>query len=175
MSNSNTSLRDNDIDKVVTKLLKNNSKSSFQILEELKNQYKDEDIVSSIMNKYKEKMRRVKKIAEKIRERLISKYPQLSQKEYIDKINGYKKKYGFDDSEMQSIINLVLLKKDGLVSQDQLEPNVTEMSKALGFTPISYQTTGRLRVGKDEQEQVDIIKQIAFGTRDEFTRRCGPI
>ena len=67
-------------------------------------------------------MRRVRKIADKIRERLLAKYPHLSQKEYLEKIYGYKKKYGFDDSEMQSIINLVLLKKDFL-TKDQIEPD----------------------------------------------------
>ena len=158
MSNSNASFKDDDISKAVAKLLKNKSQSSHQILEELKQQYKDEDIVDSIMNKYKEKLKRVKKIADKIRERLLSKYPHLSQKEYLDKIYGYKKKYGFDDSEMQAIVNLVLLKKErDFLTKDQTEPNVTEMSKALGFVPISWQTSGRLRATKEEQEHSDYL------------------
>lgn len=163
MSNSNASFKDDDISKAVAKLLKNKSQSSHQILEELKQQYKDEDIVDSIMNRYKEKLKRVKKIADKIRERLLSKYPHLSQKEYLDKIYGYKKKYGFDDSEMQAIVNLVLLKKErDFLTKDQTEPNVTEMSKALGFVPVSWQTSGRLRATKEEQEHVEAIKSNAL-------------
>ena len=161
MSNSNMSKVDDDIEKTVARLMKNKSRGSYDILNELRSKYDDEALIGSIMNKYKEKMRRVKKIAEKIRERLLAKYPDLSQKEYIEKIYGYKKKYGFDDSELQAIINLVLLKKDGLIGED-FEPNVTEMSKALGFVPVSYQTTGRLKVPKDEQDQVDIIKSCKF-------------
>ena len=43
---------------------------------------------------------------------------------------------------MQAIINLVLLRKDGLInSEDLLEPAVTDMGRALGFVPLSYQTT----------------------------------
>ena len=136
MSNSNMSKTDDDIARTVDRLMKNKSRGSYDILNELRSKYDDEALISSIMNKYKEKMRRVKKIAEKIRERLLAKYPDLSQKEYIEKIYGYKKKYGFDDSELQAIINLVLLKKDGLIGED-FEPNVTEMSKALGFVPVS--------------------------------------
>ncbi len=166
MSNSNMSKVDEDIDKTVSRLMKNKSRGSYDVLNELRSKYDDEALIGSIMNKYKEKMRRVKKIAEKIRERLLAKYPDLSQKEYIEKIYGYKKKYGFDDSELQAIINLVLLKKDGLIGAEDFEPNVTEMSKALGFVPVSYQTTGRLRIGKDEQDQVDLIKGMAFGSKE---------
>ncbi len=165
MSNSNMSKTDDDIARTVDRLMKNKSRGSYDVLNELRSKYDDEALISSIMNKYKEKMRRVKKIAEKIRERLLAKYPDLSQKEYIEKIYGYKKKYGFDDSELQAIINLVLLKKDGLIGED-FEPNVTEMSKALGFVPVSYQTTGRLKISKDEQEQVEIIKGMAFGSKE---------
>ena len=44
----------------------------------LKAKYKDEEIIDSIMRKYNEKMKRVKKLAEKIRERLHAKHPNLS-------------------------------------------------------------------------------------------------
>ena len=62
------------------------------------------------MRKYNEKMKRVKKLSEKIKERLLAKYPNLSMKEYIEKITEYKKKYSFDDAETQAIINTIFLK-----------------------------------------------------------------
>lgn len=173
MSNSNTSFnkpsngRNEDIEREVANIFKKNkSKSTYQLMEELRAKYRDEEIVDSIMKKFQEKMKRVRKIAEKIRERLLNKYPNLSQREYIDKIQEYKKKYNFDESELQAIINLVLLRKDGLISSEHFEPGVTEMGKALGFVPISYQTTGRLRVPKDEQEQLEAIKNNYHITRE---------
>jgi len=160
--------RENEIEREVDNILKKNkSKNSFQLMEDLRAKFRDEDIVANIMKRLSKKMDRVKKIAIKIKERLLNKYPNLNQKQYIEKIQQYKDKYKFDDSEMQAIINLVLLRKDGLInSEDLLEPAVTDMGRALGFVPLSYQTTKGLRVEKDEQEQLDAIKTNYHLTRE---------
>jgi hypothetical protein len=174
MSITNTPLnkssnRGEDIDKEVSQLMKkssNKSRSTYSILEELKTKYKDEEIIDSIMKKYKEKMQKVQKLAIKIKERLVSKYPNLSQKEYIEKITEYKKKYNFDDSEMQSIMNLIFLSKTSLSNPEVLDVNYNEMSKALGFVPASYNLGGKLHVKKDELEQLDMILTIANITKE---------
>lgn len=160
--------RENEIEREVDNILKKNkSRNSFQLMEDLRAKFRDEDIVSNIMKRLSKKMDRVKKIAIKIKERLLNKYPNLNQKQYIEKIQQYKDKYKFDDSEMQAIINLVLLRKDGLISsEDLLEPAVTDMGRALGFAPISYQTNKGLRVDKEEQEQLDAIKTNYHLTRE---------
>jgi hypothetical protein len=173
MSNPNTSFNKpsdrsgDDIEREVASILKRNkNKSSYQIMEELKTKYKDDEIIDSIMKKYNEKMKRVKKLAEKIRERLHAKHPNLSQKEYIEKVTQYKKKYDFDDSEMNLILKLLFLDDGSSPSQELYETNITEMSKALGFQPASWHMSGRLRVSKDELEYVNLIKQEAAVTRD---------
>ena len=174
MSNPNTSLnkpssRSDDIDKEVNHLMKKNAdkqKSTYAILDDLKSKYKDEEIVDSIMRKYSDKMKRVRKLAEKIKERLVAKYPNLSMKEYIEKIAEYKKKYNFDDSEMQSIINLVFLNKSSISNSEVLDVNYNEMSKALGFVPASYNLSGKLHVKKDELEQLQMILTIASATKE---------
>ena len=174
MSNSNTSFnkssnRGDDIDKEVHSLMKKNSnkdRSTYSILEELKTKYKDEEIVDSIMRKYNEKMKRVRKLAEKIKERLVAKYPNLSMKEYIEKIADYKKKYNFDDSEMQSIVNLIFLAKSNFSNPEAFDVNYNEMSKALGFVPASYNLGGKLHVKKDELEQLQMILTIASATKE---------
>lgn len=175
MSNPNTSLnkssnRNDDIDKEVHLLMKKNadkqhSNLNYRVLDELKQKFKDEEIVDSIMRKFNEKMKRVRKLAEKIKERLVAKYPNLSMKEYIEKITEYKKKYNFDDSEMQSIINLIFLNKTTL-SSESVEINYNEMSKALGFVPASYNLGGKLRVGKDEVEQFQMILTMAGAAKE---------
>jgi hypothetical protein len=173
MSNPNTSNkssnRSDDIDKEVSNLLKKNAdkqRSTYKNLEELKLKYKDEEIVDSIMRKYNEKMKRIRKLSEKIKERLVSKYPNLSMKEYIDKIADYKKKYNFDDSEMQAIVNLVLINKSNVLNPEALDENYNEMSKALGFIPASYNLSGKLHVKKDELDQFQMILTIASATKE---------
>jgi len=174
MSNSNTSLnkssnRGDDIDKEVHSLMKKNAdkpSATYSILEELKNKYKDEEIVDSIMRKFNEKMKRVKKLAEKIKERLVAKYPNLSMKEYIEKIADYKKKYNFDDSEASAIINLIFLSKSNFSNPEAFDVNYNEMSKALGFVPASYNLGGKLHVKKDELDQLQMIVTIASATKE---------
>ena len=174
MSNSNTSFnkptnKGDDIDKEVNSLMKKNAnkpRSTYSILEELKTKYKDEEIVESVMRKYNEKMKRIKKLAEKIKERLVAKYPNLSMKEYIEKIADYKRKYNFDDSEMQSIVNLIFLTKSNFSNPEVFDVNYNEMSKALGFVPASYNLGGKLHVKKDEYDQLQMILTIASATKE---------
>lgn len=174
MSNSNTSFnkssnKGDDIDKEVHSLMKKNAskdRATYSILEELKAKYKDEEIVESIMRKYNEKMKRVRKLAEKIKERLVSKYPNLTMKEYIEKISDYKKKFNFDDSEMQSIVNLIFLSKSGFSNPEAFDVNYNEMSKALGFVPASYNLGGKLHVKKEEWDQLQMILTIASATKE---------
>ena len=174
MSNSNTTLnkssnRGDDIDKEVHSLMKKNAdkpRATYSILEDLKMKYKDEEIVDSIMRKFNEKMKRVRKLAEKIKERLVAKYPNLSMKEYIEKISDYKKKYDFDESEANAIINLIFLSKSNFSNPEAFDVNYNEMSKALGFVPASYNLGGKLHIKKDELEQLQMILTIASATKE---------
>ena len=175
MSNSNTQLnkssnKNDDINKVVHSLMEKNIKnnsSTYSNLNELKKQYGDDgEFVDAVMKEYAEKMKRVKKLAEKIKERLVAKHPNLSMKEYIEKIAGYKKRFNFDDSEMQSITNLIFLSKSNFSNPEAFDVNYNEMSKALGFVPASHNLTGALYVKKDELEQLQMILTIASATKE---------
>jgi hypothetical protein len=173
MSNQNTfnktSGRNEDIDKEVHNLMKKNAdrhKSTYSIIEDLKQKYKDEQIVDAVMSKYNDKLKRVKKIAEKIRDRLVAKYPNLSMKEYIEKVSEYKKKYDFDDSEMSHILNLLFQNRTGLANSEVLDITYNEMSKALGFVPASFNFSGKMNVKQDELEQLQAILTIASATKE---------
>lgn len=173
MSNQNTfnksSSKMEDIDKEVQHLIKKNvdkQKSTYTIMEELKQKYKDEQIVDAVMAKYNEKLKKVRKIAEKIRDRLITKYPNLSIKDYIEKVSEYKKKYNFDDSEMNSILHLLFQNKNRLANDEIVDISYNEMSKALGFVPASYNLSGQMKVKPDELEQLQSILTIASATKE---------
>lgn len=174
MSNQNTSLnksssKTEDIDKEVQHLLKKyatQQESKYKIVEELKRKFKDEEIVDSVMQKYNDKLKKVRKLAEKIRDKLISKYPNLSMKEYIDKITEYQKKYNFDDDEMNNIVQLLFHNKSMISNSEILDPSYNEMSKTLGFVPQSYNFGGKLMVKKEELEHLQAILTIAAVTKE---------
>ena len=90
------------------------------------------------MSKYNEKLERVKKLSRKIKERLVQKHPNLSTKEYIKKIEGYKEKYKFNDSEISAIINMIFMDKKNIDYEVNDNMNYNEMSKALGFVPLLF-------------------------------------
>ncbi len=103
-----------DIDREAQKLLKKNlenKKSAETLLSELRSKFRDEEVVEAIRSKFQEKYKKVKRLAEKISEKLVSKYPNMSVKGYIQKVSEYKKKYNFDDSEMQSILQILFRNK----------------------------------------------------------------
>ena len=170
MSNSNTNTKfqkDVDIDKVIRSLKKKNGnkpRSTYVILEELKKEFKsDDELIDKIMEKYQKDMVRVTKIAFKIHERLLQKYPHLSQKELIEKVARYKEKYHLDDSDVQIVINMIFSGKNDINRPEGSDYNYSAMSKALGFVPASYNLTGELNVKPDEMESLqDILKLDAF-------------
>jgi len=165
MSNPDTSFNKSsheDIDKEVRNLIRKNvgkHKSNYSILDDLREKYgKDKNIINAIVDKYNKSMNRIKKLSFKIRERLLGKYPNLPMKEYINKINEYKSKYDFNDSEAQAIINDIFMNKN----KEHYDPNdaysmSNEMTKALGFIPASYNLSGQLNIEKD---QMDALQQI---------------
>ena len=167
MSNPDTSFHkssNEDIDKEVRNLIRKYAgkhKSHSSILDELREKYgKDKNIVNAIVSTYNKKLNRVKKLSQKIKERLLAKYPNLSMKEYIAKINEYKSKYDFDDSEAQAIINDIFMNK----TNEHFDPNDVstinnEMTKALGFVPASFNLTGSLVIEKDQLETLQQIIQ----------------
>jgi hypothetical protein len=163
---SNPNPRNEDIDKEVAHMLKKNkSKSTYDLMTDLKKKYGDQEIVNSIISKYNSELKRIKNLADKIKERLQRKHPNYTHKQYIDKINEYKEKHNLSDSEVQTIINLIFMNKSGFTGE--VDNNVlNEMSKALGFQPVSHNLSSDLQVKKDEKEYFDAIRMIAAQTKE---------
>ena len=158
-----------DIDREANKLLRKNlenRKPADVLLSELRSKYRDEDIVENIRSKYVEKLKKVRKLAEKIYEKLVSKYPNLSFKEYISKIGEYKKKYNFDDSEMQSILQILFKNKQVIRNNEFLEMGQNEMGKALGFQMATGNYASKMEVRPDEMEQLQSILQLNAATKE---------
>jgi hypothetical protein len=157
-----------NVEKEVAYLFKkNNNKpmSTFTMVEELKTRgISDTKIMDEVMTNLQSKFKRCKKLAEKISFRLSEKYPDYTKKEYLEKINEYKTKFGFDDSEMQCIVNEIFKKDDNMLPATHIE--YSTMSRALGFIPTTHNFIGRLTVDGDEREKVNLIKGIYDQTKD---------
>jgi hypothetical protein len=172
MSNQGTSRKldeREDIEREANKLLRKNlesRKSADVLLSELRSKYKDEEIVETIRSKYVEKLRKVRKLAEKIYEKLVSKYPSLSIKEYITKIAEYKKKYNFDDSEMQSILQILFRNKQVIQNSEFLEIGQNEIGRTLGFQMATGNYSSKMEVRPDEMEQLQSILQLNAATKE---------
>jgi hypothetical protein len=162
-----------DIEKEANKLLKKNlenKRPTDALLSELRSKYKDEEIVENIRSKYVEKLKKVRKLAEKIYEKLISKHPNLSTKEYITKVAEYKKKYNFDDSEMQSILQILFKNKQVIQNSEFLEIGQNEMGKALGFQMATSNYSSKMEVKPDEMEQLQFILQLNAANKELHNR-----
>lgn len=169
-ASSNKSLPREDIERQVDKLIRKNAGnksniSNYQVYENLKGKYNNDEMVETIMKKYSDKMKRVRKLASKIKQRLFEKHPHLSQKEYIDKVSSYKEKYGFDDAEAQAIINDIINKPVNITNERD-DAGFNKMSKALGFVPISYNLSGRLNPDKDDVESLQEILKLDSISKD---------
>ena len=162
-----------DIEKEANKLLRKNlenKRPTDVLLSELRSKYKDEDIVENIRSKYVEKLRKVRKLAEKIYEKLISKHPNLSIKEYITKVAEYKKKYNFDDSEMQSILQILFRNKQVIQNSEFLEIGQNEMGRALGFQMATSNYGSKMDIRPDEMEQLQSILQLNAVSKELHNR-----
>ena len=162
--NNNSSNIDKEVKHFLNKNI-DNPKSNYELIEELKRKYNDNEVVDLIMSKYKHKLKHVRKLSVKIRDKLLSKYPNLELKEYIDKISQYKKKYKFDDSEMNLIVHLLFYDKKYIKNEELLDTSTSEMSKALGFIPQSY-NFGKMSVSQTETEELQAILTIASATKE---------
>ena len=155
-----------DIKTEVNDLIKNYTKrnrSDYSIREDLKKKYGDGKI-NDIMSKYKKEMDDAKKLAEKIKYKLIKKYPNLTMDQYIKKIGEYGKKYEFG-SAVKSVILYLLFNKDGRDSDQEYEAPYTQMSKALGYVPKSYHFSRSLD-SKGEEEEVQAILKLGAATEE---------
>ena len=138
-------------------------------LSALRKKYNDERIVEEIYNQFKEKRKEIEKKAMKIKNKLIAKYPNLSQREYFDKVHGYKTKYDFTEEEFKIIMKYINNQK-GFVLHGHDAANMlpfTPLSRALGYQPQNYSyTTGEMKVSSNQMDQLNEIIKINKLTTD---------
>jgi hypothetical protein len=146
----------NEVNELMRKYSKRH-KSDYHIHEDLKKDYNDSQ-ASAILKKYKEELDVAKKLAEKIKNRLLSKYPSLTQQQYIQKIGEYQKKYNFNKSTMSAILYMLFNRDSDKKMDREFDAPYTQMSKALGYIPQNYHFSGALNYSGEEEEVKEILK-----------------
>ena len=140
-----------------------------KILTALRKKYNDDKIVDTIYHQFKENRIKIEKIATKIKNRLLAKYPDLSQREYYDKVHGYRKKYNFSEDEFKNIMTLINSHK-GFTMHGHDANNMlpfTPLSKALGYQPQDYSySAGEMKVSSNQMDQLNEIIKIHKLTTD---------
>lgn len=164
MSNSAVSQKKSnkaEVSDAVSKLLKNlgnvKHEQTYDLVRNLKKKYGDDEIVDEIVAEFREKMKEIRKFATKIKERLMYKHPNLSMKEYIEKISKYQERYGLTNEQTQTIINMIFANKSFDPTGEGVDIGYNAMSKTLGFVPASYNLGEHLVVNDDELQQLDEI------------------
>ena len=158
--NSNPNME--EMEKKVDKLIKKFADvpdAKYRIIKELQEDYKDDEVRDAILSRYQDKLDKVKRIAEKIKVKLVAKYPNLSAKDYIKKLAPYKAKYNITDSEMNLVIGL-LFRTSPRTQSIEFETPYTEMTRALGFEPASLNLGSKMVVKPDEMEHLQAILQL---------------
>jgi hypothetical protein len=143
----------------------------YNFFEKLRKENKDDKIIDAIQKIYKEKKDEADKLSSKIQKKLLEKYPNESTEEYIEKINGYQKKYKFDNDVKKLIINSIFKTQKSNVHHLGPEMPYTAMSKTLGYKPQQFSyTTGQMRVEAKDMEYLDGIIAIRNATRELHNR-----
>jgi hypothetical protein len=158
--NSNPNM--DEMEKKVDKLIKKFADvpdAKYRIIKELQEEYKDDEVKDAILNRYQDKLEKVKRVAEKIKVKLIAKYPHLNVKDYIKKLAPYKTKYNITDSEMNLVIGL-LFRSSPVTQTIEFDRPYTEMTRALGFEPASLNLGSKMVVKPDEMEHLQGILQL---------------
>jgi hypothetical protein len=158
--NSNPNM--DEMEKKVDKLIKKFADvpdAKYRIIKELQEDYKDDEVRDAILSRYQDKLDKVKRIAEKIKVKLVAKYPNLNTKDYIKKLAPYKAKYNITDSEMNLVIGL-LFRTSPRTQSIEFETPYTEMTRALGFEPASLNLGSKMVVKPDEMEHLQAILQL---------------
>lgn len=158
--NSNPNM--DEMEKKVDKLIKKYADvpdAKYRIIKELQEEYKDDEIKDTILNRYQDKLEKVKRVAEKVKVKLLAKFPNLNVKDYIKKLAPYKTKYKITDSEMNLVIGL-LFRTSPVTQTVEFDRPYTEMTRALGFEPASLNLGSKMVVKQDEMEHLQAILQL---------------
>jgi hypothetical protein len=150
------------IDKEVSSLFKHGNLNDYKVLNKLRSKYKDEDMVNSVFDSYKDKLAFLTKKAQKFKQAILDRYSgrNLSSNEFLMKAKKYKTKLGLTDDEFDMFFRLLHSEKNPL-SNIYSMPS-TKMNRTLGYSHSAMIPADKLNVSAKEEVVVqDILKKEA--------------
>lgn len=166
MSQSKFSKREQD---VLNKLFSSpNILQDQQVVEELRKSFDNEEIIEKLHEYYNKKYNKLRRKAKEFKERLVSRYPNLTATQIIKKSIPYKKRYNLTDHEYDFFVTLVNY-SDSMPDEDINEPMTkkylkkhSKLSDVLGY---EIQKPSKLKVPYDEMNIMNEIKKSAEMTK----------
>lgn len=162
---SKSSHKDEQVDKEVEAIFKKYSKypnkSKMEIMTELQQKYNDSELYPAIYKKVEHRLNKEESYVDHVKNKLLNKYPNMSKKEYINKIYEYKEKHGWSESTTDRIINKVLFSATNDYELSEKIYSYNKMSRALGFVaPTINNYTNLVVEGEKEALALDQILQL---------------
>jgi len=138
--------------------------SDYTALQRLRAKYKDEELITSIFDAYKDTLKFLVKKALKFKKLIYHKYAplNLSAADLIKKAKKYKNKYKMTDDEFDVFVKMVLSDKPLTGSMMQV-PN-TPIAKTLGYDAI-LAASDKLKVKPTELDVVNEIVKLYGQTK----------
>lgn len=168
---SKSSHKDEQVDKEVEAIFKKYSKypnkTKMEIMTELQHKYNDSELYSAIFKKVEHRLNKEDKYVEHVKNKLLSKYPNMSKKEYINKIYEYKERHKWTESTTDRIINKVLFSSTNDYEVSEKMFGYNKMSRALGFVaPTLNNYTNLVVEGEKEAHSLDQIIRLYSESSD---------
>ena len=137
--NRNEKKNSSSINDKVQELLRKNGKITEQNFRDLKNQYKDDDLVNAIQAIYAQKHNDISRKATKFADLIRQKYSNSQTPFHIllEKAMKYKTKYGLSNDEFAEFQRIYEQELVGLKSTEIVQPH-TNLMKVLGGITLDY-------------------------------------
>ena len=164
-SNRNEKSNRSSINDKVQDLLRKNGKITEQNFRDLKNQYKDDDLVNAIQAVYAQKHNDISRKAIKFAELIRQKYgnTQTPFHTLLEKAMKYKTKYNLSNDEFAEFQRIYEQELVGLKSTEIMQPH-TNLMKVLGGITLDYNGF-QSKLTEDDYKYLQEILKLYAATR----------
>ena len=163
--NRNEKKNSSSINDKVQELLRKNGKITEQNFRDLKNQYKDDDLVNAIQAIYAQKHNDISRKATKFADLIRQKYSNSQTPFHIllEKAMKYKTKYGLSNDEFAEFQRIYEQELVGLKSTEIVQPH-TNLMKVLGGITLDYNGF-QSKLTEDDYKYLQEILKLYTATR----------
>lgn len=163
-SQSNKSDTKAQIKKAVAELIKGDLKpnnNDYAALSSLREKYKDVNLIDTIFEQYKDRLKYVENRARKFKDKLFSKYEfrNYTNEQVIKQARKYARRYNLSDDEFQIVLNIIFSERS-TNRNTMYDIPTTPMARTLGYSGNSPVPDAGLNMKPTELDTVQEILQL---------------